>query len=337
MSPVYFVQRILIFFVVVWAATSIIFFIPKLAPGRNPIAERLAMMQASGGVMQGEIRALVKAYDAKFGLNQPVWKQYIAYMSQIARLDFGYSIQFYPTKVINLIARALPWSIGLLLTSTIIAFTTGTTLGAMMAWGKAPRFLQYILPPLFTFSAVPYYILGLILIYVFAFRFRIFPISGGSSYGVLPSLSASFILDVIRHSILPGLSIVLSSCGFWAIGMGGMMVTTVGEDYMTFAEAKGLRGARVFLWYAVRNAILPQTTSLALSLGNILSGAILVEVIFNYPGLGSLLYQAVTSFDYFTIYGVVFFIIVAIALATLILDLCYPLLDPRIRYQSGNK
>ncbi|HUX87100.1 MAG TPA: ABC transporter permease [Chloroflexota bacterium] len=335
MSPLYVIRRILLFFVVVWAATSLIFFLPKLAPGRNPIAERLGMMAASGGVMQGSIEALIKVYNAQFGLDQPLGKQYLTYMSQIARLDFGYSIMLYPAKVITLIGRALPWTIGLLLVSTLIAFTLGSILGALMAWSKAPRFFMFLLPPLFTFSAVPYYLLGLILVYLLAFLLRIFPMSGGSSYGVLPTFTLSFVLDVISHAILPALSIVLASVGFWAIAMRGMMVTTIGEDYMTLAEAKGLKGRRIFLWYAMRNAILPQTTALALSLGNILSGAILVEVIFNYPGMGSLLYQAVTSFDYFTIYGVVFFIIFAIALATLVLDLCYPLLDPRIRYQKS--
>lgn len=335
MSLLYVIRRVLLFFVIVWAATSLIFFLPKLAPGRNPIAERMGMMAASGGVMQSSIKAMIKSYDAKFGLNQPIGKQYLTYMGQVARFDFGYSIMLYPARVITLIGRALPWTVGLLLVSTVFAFTLGSILGALMAWSKSPRFLQFLLPPLFTFSAVPYYLLGLILVYLLAFLLRAFPMSGGTSYGVLPTLTLGFVLDVISHAVLPALSIVLSSMGFWAIAMRGMMITTVGEDYMTLAEAKGLTGKRIFLWYAMRNAILPQTTSLALSLGNILSGALLVEVIFNYPGMGSLLFQAVTSFDYFTIYGVVFFIILSIALATLVLDICYPLLDPRIRYQKS--
>ncbi|MEX1019168.1 MAG: ABC transporter permease, partial [Litorilinea sp.] len=140
---------------------------------------------------------------------------------------------------------------------------------------------------------------------------------------------------VFRHSLLPAASIVLSGVGFWALSMRGMMVTVEGEDYVTLAEAKGLPPHRIFLWYAMRNGLLPQTTSLALSLGTVLSGALLVEIIFRYPGIGSLLFRAITGFDYFTIYGVVFFIIVTIAVATLILDLIYPLLDPRIQYQRS--
>src|SRR5205823_4589908 len=154
-------------------------------------------------------------------------------------------------------------------------------------------------------------------------------------YGVVGSFSLGFALDVLYHSILPALSIVLASLGFWALGMRAMMVNTSGEDYMLFAEAKGLKSKRVFLGYAMRNALLPQTTTLALSLGTILSGALLVEVVFNYAGMGSVLFRAVSAFDYFTIYGVVFFIIVGVALATLALDLLYPILDPRIRYNKG--
>jgi peptide/nickel transport system permease protein len=151
----------------------------------------------------------------------------------------------------------------------------------------------------------------------------------------MPTYTFSYFLELIYHAILPALSIVLVTMGGWALSMRGMMVTVEGEDYVTLAEAKGLPNGRVFLWYAMRNALLPQTTALALSMGSILSGSLLVEIIFNYPGIGSVLFSAITGFDYFVIYGIVFFIVVTIALVTLVLDLIYPLLDPRIRYQKG--
>ena len=151
----------------------------------------------------------------------------------------------------------------------------------------------------------------------------------------MPSLTFDYVTELIYHAILPALSIVLSSIGFWSLSMRGMMITVEGEDYITLAEAKGLPNGRVFIWYALRNALLPQTTALALSLGTILSGSLLVEIMFNYPGIGSALFSAITGFDYFVINGIVFMIVVAIALATLLLDLIYPLLDPRIRYQKG--
>lgn len=335
MSAAYVVRRVLLFFVVVWAATTFIFFLPKMAPGRNPVMERIGMMVATGGVNTGGLQQMVEAYQKKFGLDKPLWEQYLTYLSDISHLDFGYSLMLYPTKVVDVIWTAMPWTIGLLSVATLIAFALGTILGGLLAWPRAPRLIQYLLPPLFTFSVVPYYLLGLILAYILAFRLRIFPMSGSSQYGVVGSFSLGFALDVLYHSILPALSIVLASVGFWALGMRAMMVSISGEDYMLFAEAKGLRSKRIFLGYGMRNALLPQTTTLALSLGTILSGALLVEIVFGYAGMGAVLFRAVTAFDYFTIYGVVFFIIVGVAFATLVLDLTYPLLDPRIRYQKN--
>jgi peptide/nickel transport system permease protein len=194
--------------------------------------------------------------------------------------------------------------------------------------------LHILAAPMMTLSSIPFYLLGLILLYIFAFSLKWFPLSGGHDVGAIPSLSWSFISDVLEHSLLPAMTIVLASLGSWAIGMRGMMISGLGEDYITFAEAKGLQGSEIFFRYALRNALLPQTTALALSLGYIVSGAVLVEVVFGYPGVGTLLYQAIQRFDYFVIYGVVIMLILAIGLATLVIDLLYPLLDPRITYQG---
>jgi peptide/nickel transport system permease protein len=335
MSVAYIIRRILLFFVVVWAATTLIFFLPKLAPGRNPVVERIGMMVATGGVNASGMQAMVDAYQAKFGLDKPLWQQYLTYLADISHLDFGYSMTQYPTTVLEVIRTALPWTLTLLTVTTLLAFVVGSVLGALLAWPRSPKALHALLPPLFMFSVIPYYLFGLILVYVFAFQFRIFPMSGNSQYGVTPSFTPQYFVDAAYHSILPALSIILASLGFWALGMRAMMVNISGEDFMLFAEAKGLTGNRIFLRYAMRNALLPQTTTLALSLGTILSGALLVEVVFNYAGMGSVLFRAISAFDYFTIYGVVFFIIVGVALATLILDLVYPILDPRIRYRKG--
>ncbi|MEZ4620236.1 MAG: ABC transporter permease [Caldilineaceae bacterium] len=335
MSLRYVLGRLLFFFVVVWAGVTLIFFLPHLAPGRDPVRERLGMMAAMGGMNAENVDRLAKAYEEKFGLDLPLWKQYLNYINDIAHFNLGYSLAKFPTRVVDVIAPAVPWTIALLSVSTLIAFTLGTILGGLLAWEGAPRALRLFLPPLFTFSAIPYYLLGLILIYVFAFRLKWFPLTGGSQILTMPSLTFGYVIELIYHSILPACSIVLASIGFWSLSMRGMMITVEGEDYVTLAEAKGLPSGRVFLWYAMRNALLPQTTALALSLGTILSGSLLVEIMFNYPGIGSALFSAITGFDYFVIYGIVFFIVVAIALATLVLDLIYPLLDPRIRYQKG--
>jgi peptide/nickel transport system permease protein len=259
----------------------------------------------------------------------------LTYLGDVARLDFGYSIANYPRTVVSILADSVPWTIGLLLTTTVLAFTIGTLAGALLPWPRAPGFIQFLFPPLLTLSAIPFFLLGLVLIYLFAFRLRVFPLFGGYSPGTFPALNLSFALDVLRHSVLPALSILLASLGFWALGMRGMMVTVEGEDYMTFAEAAGLKDRTLFFTYGLRNALLPQTTALGLSLGHVLSGALLVEVIFSFPGIGAVLYNAIRQFDYFLIQGIVFTIVLGVTLATLILDLIYPLLDPRITYHRA--
>jgi peptide/nickel transport system permease protein len=333
MTVGYVLRRLGVFLIIVWVAATINFVIPRLAPA-NPIREKLLQALSFGGAGKIDMERLVKTYEEKFGLNQPLWKQYLSYMSDIIRFDLGVSIANFPSKVIDIILRALPWTIGLLLVATLVAFVVGTLLGALAAWPKTPLITQLLLAPLMTLSSIPFYLLGLILLYLLAFTLKLFPLSGGYQVGAMPNLSWNFILDVLRHSTLPALTIVLASLGSWAIGMRGMLISGLGEDYITFAEAKGLKGREIFLRYALRNALLPQTTALALSLGYIVSGAVLVEVVFGYPGVGTVLYQAIQRFDYFVIYGVVIMLILAIGFATLVIDLLYPLLDPRITYQG---
>jgi len=329
----YFLRRVLLLFLTLWTAATINFFIPKLAP-RNPVREKVLQLAQSGGYIEEGIEEMVKAYEEKFGLDQPLWKQYLNYVWDMLHFNLGYSLANYPKTVMELIGESLPWTLGLLSVTVILSFLIGNLLGALIAWPKSPRFLEYLVAPMMTFSAVPYYIFGLVLIYYLAFRAKLFPLGGGYTLGTIPSKSLSFYLDVAYHSILPALSMIIASIGGWALGMRGMMVTVQGEDYMILAEAKGLKPSRIFLRYAVRNALLPQVTSLALSLARVVSGSVLVETVFAYPGIGSLLADAIRQFDYFTIYGIVFMVIVGIAVATLILDLIYPLLDPRIRYEG---
>ncbi len=329
----YLIKRIFLFFVIIWAAASLNFFLPRIGGG-DPIRSKLLQQAAAGGAAQTGMEQMVEVYQAKFGLNDPLWQQYLSYLSGVFRLDFGYSMANYPTTVATVMRQAIPWTAGLLFTATILAFIIGTILGALVAWPRSPKWLRYLLPPLLTLSAVPFFLLGLLLVYIFAFKLQWFPLFGGYTPGTFPDWSFDFAKDVIRHSILPAFAILLAQIGFWAIGMRGMMVTAEGEDYMVFGEASGLKGRTLFTHYAMRNALLPQTTGLALSLGQVLSGALLVEVIFNYPGIGGVLYFSIRQFDYFVIQGIIFTVVLGVALATLVLDMIYPLLDPRIKYES---
>jgi peptide/nickel transport system permease protein len=327
----YVARRIGVFLIILWLAATVNFIIPRLAPV-NPIREKLLQAVSFGGAGKTDMQLIVATYEEKFGLNQPLWRQYLNYLGDLMRFDLGVSISNFPSRVIDIIMRALPWTIGLLLLATLLAFAIGTLLGALIAWPRSPSALNVILAPLLTLSAVPFYLLGLILVYFFAFSLQWFPLSGGYTLGSIPKWNWDFLMDALWHSMLPALSIILASIGTWAIGMRGMMISGLEEDYITFAEAKGLQDREIFLKYALRNALLPQTTALALSLGFIVSGAVLVEVVFGYPGVGTVLYRAIQTFDYFVIYGVVIILIFAIGLATLIMDLIYPLLDPRISY-----
>jgi peptide/nickel transport system permease protein len=329
----YLLKRVGVFLVIIWVAATLNFLMPRLAPV-NPIREKLLQATQFGGAGKTDMEAVVKNYEAKFGLDQPLWRQYLNYLVDTVRFDFGVSISNFPSKVLDIILRALPWTIGLLLVATLIAFALGTLLGALAAWPRTPGFFNLLVTPLMTLSSIPFYILGLILVYLLAFTLKWFPIGGGYDRLTIPNLSWNFALDVLHHSVLPAFSIILASIGSWAIGMRGMMISGLGEDYITFAEAKGLKDREIFFRYALRNALLPQTTALALSLGYIVSGAVLVEVVFGFPGVGTVLYQAIRLFDYFLIYGVVLMLIFAIGLAMLMMDLLYPLLDPRITYQS---
>ena len=338
MTAGYVLRRFGLFLLIVWLAASLNFLlnfaIPQLQ-GRNPVREKLIQEAMRGGYLQQGMEQMVDIYEEKFGLDKPLIVQYKNYLFSVARLDLGYSISNYPKRVVELLADGIPWTLGLLTMATLLAFTIGTILGALLGWPRSPQFLKVLMPPLLTLSAVPYYLLGLVLLYFFAFRAKWFPIFGGYTPGSVPEFSLSFIVDAARHSVLPALSIILSGVGFWALGMRGMMVTVQGEDYITFAEAKGLKSSRIFFRYAVRNAILPQVTSLALSLGHVLSGSVLVEIVFGYPGIGTILYHAIREFDYFLIQGIIFTVIVSLGIAMFILDLIYPFLDPRITYRRA--
>lgn len=326
----YFLRRIGMFFLVVFVAASFNFMIPRLAPG-NPIgAITSRMAQASAGIENGQ--AMFEAYRERFGLNDPMYVQYLRYLWNSIRFDFGESLSAYPAGVWEIIRPAIGWSIGLIATSVIITFILGVTVGALLAWKGTPKWVQALLPLTMIWGVLPYYLLALLLLYALAFTNDIFPMSGAYDSGIPRGFSWAFISNVAYHAVLPALSIVLSSLGLWALTMRGLMVNTIGEDYMLLAEAKGLPRRRIFWWYAVRNAIPPQVTHLAIALGHVVSGAILVEIIFAYPGLGYQLYQSITNSDYTVIQGITLLLAVSVGFAVLIIDLIYPRLDPRVTY-----
>jgi peptide/nickel transport system permease protein len=328
----YLLSRIGQLLLIVFIAVTVNFLIPRMIPG-DPIENALQTRIAMTGSVDVNVAEIAAAYRAKFGLDKPLWVQYLNYWRDIFRLDLGVSLVDFPQPVISKVRGALPWTLGLLGFSTVIDFTLGTLLGALAAWPRAPRFVRIIFPPFMLLSAIPFFLLAIILLSIFAVELRVFPPGGGFDPIRVVRFNLPTILDILYHAILPSLSLVLGGIGGWALGMRAMMVSTLGDDYITFAEAKGLSARRVFLWYGARNAMLPQVTRLAVALGSILSGAVLVEAMFSYPGLGGVLVAAISGKDYFVIQGIVLMLIVSLALSLFVVDLIYPLVDPRIRYR----
>jgi peptide/nickel transport system permease protein len=334
MTPRYLARRLLTFLLVVWVAASVNFLMPRLAPG-DPIGAILEGLEAQGQVIPNSAE-LIAAYRERFGLDDSLGVQYLRYLRGVATFDLGYSLSYFPATVWEIIGRALPWTLGLLLTTTLLSFAAATILGALFAWRGTPGAVRALAWVLVTLGAIPYYLLAIILIFVFGYTFELFPTGGTARIGSLDqALSPERILDIVYHSTLPALSIILASVGGGILGTRGMMVTVLGEDYLLLAEAKGLPERRIFLQYALRNALLPQITALAISLGNVVSGAILVEVLFGYPGMGYVLVQAIRGADYTLVQGITFILVVAVAAAVLVIDLINPRIDPRIVYERG--
>jgi peptide/nickel transport system permease protein len=320
---------------VMWTAATLNFVLPHLAP-RDPIREQITQKVATMGLTAEGVAEQIASYKKLFGLDRPLWQQYVDYLWRMLHFDLGYSIVNYPKTVNELIAQSVWWTIGIVGTATILAFLVGTILGALLGWGKSRVFSSLVIPPLMIFAASPAFVIALVMIYFLAFRAKLFPL--GRPYGIFTTVdwsSPKFLLEVVYHAVLPALSLIVVSAGGWGLGMRAMMVTVEGDDYMTFGEAKGLKGSRLFFEYALRNALLPQITGLAIQLGALVSGSTLVEVYFQYPGLGNRLAGAIASLDYFVVSGIVFFLVAGIALATFLVDMVYPLLDPRISYQRG--
>src|SRR5579859_1686907 len=256
MTRGYVIRRLGLYVFTIWLSATLIFIIPHLVPG-DPISAMVTRLSEMGGIVQNSAQ-LIEAWKAKFGLNDPMPIQYVKYIGNMATFQLGYSLSLFPLTVQGLIAQAIPWTAGLLLLATLISFVLGNIVGALLAWRTTPTLLRLFLPLTLTFTSIPFYILGILLLFVFAFDLPWFPISGGYDINVTTGLNWGFIGSVIHHGFLPALSIVIASMGYWALGMRGMMITVEGEDYLILARAKGLSRVRVLLRYAVRNAILPQ-------------------------------------------------------------------------------
>ena len=307
------IRRLLFLVLVIWAASTITFFIPRISE-KNPVRERFAELARSGGFSPADMEKIIASYSTKFGLDKSLGEQYLDYMSSIARFDLGVSYNKYPKTVMGLIMDSLPWTITLLLVTTAYPLSLVTCWAPLLAWPWAPQWVRSFATPFILFQGVPPVLMGVLLLFFIAFKLKLAPLGGAYSTGVVPDWSSpAFIWDVVHHQLLPALALLLGSVGGWVLTMRGMGVTIQGEDYVNFAEHKGLGGATIFRDYYLRNALLPQATGLALALGTVVSSAIVIESQFGLPGLGRVLDAAIRSNDFLVIYGVVLFVTIAVA------------------------
>ena len=329
----YLLNRVVTLLLTVWIAATLIWIIPRLSPV-DPADIMLGRMAAGAGAVENAERILEQLKE-NFGLNDPLIVQYVKYIGNVVTFDFGLSTATFPTQVSALIARALPWTVGLMLLSVVITFFIGNALGALMAWDRSPKLVRVAIPVAMVFTSIPPILSGLLLMWILAAKLRWFPLTGAYGLTVEPGWTWGFVQSVIHHGFLPARSIVIVTFGFWALGMRGLMITVQGEDYVTLAKAKGLRPRYILYRYMVRNAILPQITAFALKIGLLVAGQVLVERIFAYNGMGKLLYDAILDQDFPVIQGVSFVIILMTAVSVFLVDLVYPFVDPRIRHDGG--
>lgn len=318
-------RRLLFYVVALWATITLNFFLPRLMPG--------SPAQALMAKFAGRLNPLeLKSIEIAFGLNVhlSLWAQYWLYLVQLAHGNLGISLTFFPSPVIKVVGQALPWTIALVGGSTVISFVLGMAMGGVASWYRGQRF-DSITTIFFTFTyAFPYFWIALAILYGLGYLSGLFPLSGAYTNGLNPGLNAPFLESALGHAILPALTIVFTSVGYWAVNMRNTMVGTISQDYVALATAKGLRTRKILMGYAGRNALLPNLTGFAMSLGFIVSGAILTEIVFSYPGVGYLLYQAVQQEDYPLIQGILLIIAVSVLCTNFLADLMYAYLDPRV-------
>jgi peptide/nickel transport system permease protein len=327
---VYLVRRLGQFILVVFIGINIAYLVTHATP-INPVEQTIAATTAFGSTSPDAIAQMRQSLRDLYGLEGSPWEQYATFWKRVAVGDFGPSLSAFPTPVSVLIWRAIPWTVGLLLVSTIITWLLGNLLGGLAGYYHRSRLLRVAGILAMGFHPIPYYIVAFVLLIIFGYLWPVLPISGGYQMNMARAFNFPFIASVLQHSILPALSLALVGLGGWFMGMRALVSNIVTEDYVIYAELGGVDRRRILGSYVMRNALVPQVTGLAMSLGAIFNGAVITEQVFGYPGIGWLLISAVHVGDYSLVLGVTSVSIVAVSAAVLLIDLLYPLLDPRVK------
>ena len=328
----YLIPRLIQYLLVIFLGITAVFFIARFAPS-DPVQRTIAELKSRGSYLDpGTMDDMIADLTEMYGLEGSMLQQYGAFWQRLFRGDFGVSFFQFPTPVIKLIGTALPWTAGLLLMTTFLSWTIGNIVGGLAGYFSRKRWSRILDTFVMVVRPIPYYIFAFALLLLLAYVFRFFPISGGTDIGRQVAFNLGFIKDVLRHAFLPALSLVILGGAVWFQTMKLIVQNVNAEDFVQYAKLGGVKEGRIVSKYVIRNAMLPQITGLALSLGQIFSGALITEIVFSYPGLGTLLYNAIITGDYNLIMGITLLSIVAITTAILALDLLYPLFDPRVRY-----
>lgn len=329
----YLLPRIIQYLLVIFIGTTIVFIIPRLTPV-DPVQQMINTITQKGTYMDPEsLDKLRESLKELYGLKGDTFTQYINLWVRLFKGDFGPSLSQFPTSVVKLIKISLPWTVGLMIITILLSWIIGNILGGLAGYFNKSKFSRFLENCSMLIRPIPYYIFALILLLLFGYIIPLFPIAGGTSVGRQVSFNLSFMIDVLKHGFLPALSMIIIGVAGWFQTMRLLVSNIIKEDYVLYAKAAGIGDLKIGFNYVIKNAMLPQITGLALSLGQIFSGALITEMVFSYPGIGGLLYNAIVSGDYNLIMGITVLSIIGIATGTLIIDLLYPLFDPRIRYK----
>ena len=327
----FFLSRLLTFALVVFIGVTTVFLLPRFLPS-DPVENVIAQIQTNSSFMDSEsVQQMRRVLSENFGLTGSLWEQYVSFLKRVfLTFDFGPSLSMYPTPVVELIATVLPWTMGLLLTTTFISWLIGNAIGLLAGFRPDKTYSKVLEGVAIFLYPQPYYVFALVLIMLFSYVWPVFPLTTvvrGEPW------TLEHIWSVLYNSFLPAMSMILIGTGWWVLSMKTLAMSVAEEDYVQFARLKGLSQNRIMTKYVMRNALLPQITTLSLHLGGIFSGAIVTEILFSYPGVGTLIYNAILQSDYNLIIGTISLSILAISAATFLIDMLYPFLDPRIRYR----
>ncbi|KAF2959457.1 ABC transporter permease [Thermotoga sp. 38H-to] len=332
----YVIVRFLVCIVLIFIGVTITFLIPRLIPGTNPAEIAIRRLQMAGTYLPPEsVEKMRESLLKLYGVEGTIFEQYIRFWRELLRGNLGPSFASFPTPVMKLISNSLPWTVGLLAFTTLVSWILGTILGGIAGFKNKGIFMKVFEIFANAVRPIPYYILALLLLVLFSYVLQWFPTGGAYQMGLSPSFSWDYLKSVIKHGFLPALSLIIIGVGGWFLNMRNLVSSALQEDFVHFAFLMRLRENLIFRYYTMKPMLPPQLTGLALQLGMIFNGTIITEIVFNYPGLGQLIYTAIMQSDYNLVMGITLFSVIAVALATFLIDITLPFVDPRIQYSGS--